>query len=99
MAIVVGIGLILLVFVGIPLQVWADDHAVVDVVGPVHGFLYIVYLVTAADLVRRVGWPVVRLVWMALAGVIPFGAFVEERRVTRRLSSGRRSSRTPPGGA
>ena len=85
MAITVGIGLVVLVFVGIPLQIWADDKAVVDVVGPLHGFLFIVYLLAGGDLVRRAGWPLGELVWMFLAGLIPVTAFVVERRVTHRV--------------
>ena len=85
MAVVVGIGLIVLVFVGIPLQIWADNEGVVDVVGPLHGFLYIVYLAAGFDLVRRARWPFGEMVWMVLAGLIPFAAFVEERRVTHHV--------------
>ena len=84
MAFAVGIGLIVLVFVGIPLQI-AGYPEVVRVVGPVHGFLYIVYLVAAADLTRRTRWPVAQLVWIILAGLIPFAAFVVERRVRGRV--------------
>jgi integral membrane protein len=86
MAYVVGIGLIVLVFVGIPLQI-AGHPEVVKVVGPIHGFLYIVYLVAAADLTRRGRWPITQLVWVILAGLIPFAAFVVERRVTRRVEA------------
>jgi len=84
MAYAVGVGLIVLVFVGIPLQI-AGHPEVVRVVGPIHGFLYIVYLVAAADLTRRGRWPLTQLVWVLLAGLVPFAAFVVERRVTRRV--------------
>jgi len=50
MAYVVGVGLLVLVLVGVPLQYVAGKPAVVQVVGPIHGFLYIVYLMTVADL-------------------------------------------------
>jgi integral membrane protein len=87
MAFAVGVGLLVLVFVGVPLQIWADRPAVVHVVGPIHGFLYVVYLLTATDLVRRAGWPARELVGMVLAGFVPFAAFVVERRVVRRAAS------------
>jgi integral membrane protein len=86
MAYAVGIGLVVLVFVGIPLQI-AGHPEVVNVVGPIHGFLYIVYLIAAADLTRRGRWPISQLVWVILAGLIPFAAFVAERRVTRRVEA------------
>ena len=84
MAFAVGVMLVVLVFVGIPLQI-AGHPAVVQIVGPIHGFLYIVYLVAAADLTRRLRWPVSELLWIVLAGLIPFTAFVVERRATRRV--------------
>ena len=44
MAYVVGVGLLVLVLIGVPLQYAADKPAVVEVVGPIHGVLYMVYL-------------------------------------------------------
>ena len=87
MAYTVGVGLILLVFVGMPLQYLAGDPTVVGIVGPLHGFLYIVYLLAAADLFRRIRWPVSQLLWVILAGLVPFVAFVVERRVTHRVEA------------
>jgi integral membrane protein len=84
MAYIVGIGLIILVFLGIPLQI-AGHPGVVKVVGPIHGFLYIVYLVAGADLARRARWTLGRIITVVLAGFVPFMAFIVERRVTRQL--------------
>ena len=47
MAYITGAVLVILCFVGIPLQI-AGHPALVNVVGTVHGILYIIYLVTAA---------------------------------------------------
>lgn len=82
MAYVVGVALLVLVLIGIPLQYAAGRLQVVDVVGPIHGFLYIVYLVVATDLTRRAGWPLSSLVPVILAGLVPFLMFVVERRVS-----------------
>ena len=57
-----------------------------QIVGPIHGFLYLVYLAAAADLTRRDRWPVRQLLWIALAGLVPFLAFVVERRVSARVA-------------
>lgn len=86
MAYVVGVALLVLVFVGIPLQIWGDNANVVHVVGPIHGFLYIAYLVVGADLFRRAGWPILRLWVVVVSGLVPFAAFVVERRVVRRVA-------------
>jgi len=84
-AYVVGVGLLVLVFVGVPLNHLAHQPTVVAVVGPVHGFLYIVYLLTAVDLAFRCRWPLLRTLLVMLAGTIPFLSFVAERKVTHLL--------------
>ena len=85
MAFTTAVLLIVLVFVGIPLQVAAGRPQVVNVVGTMHGFLYIVYLFAAYDLARRARFTVLQLAAMIGAGLVPFLAFVLERRVVRRV--------------
>lgn len=81
-AYIVGVGLIVLVLIGVPLKYGADVDGVVAVVGPLHGALFVVYLVLTLDLARRVRLsPVVTGLTM-LAGTIPFLTFVAERKVT-----------------
>ncbi len=84
-AYVVGSGLLVLVFVGVPLNHLAHRPGVVAVLGPLHGFLYIVYLLTAVDLAFRCRWPLLRTLLVMLAGTVPFLSFVAERKVTRLL--------------
>ncbi|MGH9082701.1 MAG: DUF3817 domain-containing protein [Acidimicrobiales bacterium] len=87
MAYVVGVGLLVLVLVGIPLQFGATLPQVAAIVGPIHGFLYIVYLLTAVDLARRARFTLLQMAAMIGAGFLPFLAFVIERRVVRRLAA------------
>ena len=82
MAWVVGVGLVILVFVGIPLQL-AGHKGVVQVVGPLHGFLYIVYLLAAFELAVRRRWPAWKTLLVLGAGTVPLLSFVVERWVTR----------------
>jgi integral membrane protein len=85
MAYVTGVVLMVLCFVGIPLQVFAHDDAVVNYVGTTHGILYIIYLITAYLLSRqlkmKLGSP--QTVILLLAGTIPVLTFVVERWVSR----------------
>jgi integral membrane protein len=83
MAWIVGVGLIL-VFVGIPFQA-AGHPGFESVIGPIHGTLYIVYLIAGADLARRAHWKLGRIAMVVLAGFIPFMAFIVERKVTHQL--------------
>jgi integral membrane protein len=85
MAYVVGVLLLVLVFVGVPLQYGAGKPAVVAVVGPIHGLCYIVYLAAAYDLARRGRWTIGQVLAVVVAGFVPGLAFVVERRVTRRV--------------
>jgi integral membrane protein len=86
MAYVVGVGLLLLVAVGMPLQYVAGQPIVVQVIGPLHGMAYIVYLVAALDLARRARLSVWQIAAMIGAGLVPLVAFYVERRITRRLA-------------
>jgi integral membrane protein len=85
MAYVVGTGLATLVFVGVPLQYAAGIPQVDEIVGPIHGFLYIVYLMTAVDLARRARFTLLQMAAMIGAGFVPLLAFVIEHKVSRRV--------------
>ncbi|MGH3624165.1 MAG: DUF3817 domain-containing protein [Sciscionella sp.] len=89
-AYVVGVGLLVLVLVGVPLEYLADNPAVVGIVGPVHGFLYMVYLALTVDLALKAKWSLRGTVLVMLAGTVPFLSFVAERKVTRRANAGQR---------
>ncbi|HVM28313.1 MAG TPA: DUF3817 domain-containing protein [Mycobacteriales bacterium] len=83
MALVVGIGLLILFFVAVPLRYLAGHAEFSEVFSPIHGAAYMVYLVTVLDLSRRAGWTFLRTVGVMLAGTVPFLSFVVERRVVR----------------
>jgi integral membrane protein len=82
MAYVVGSMLLVLVLVAMPLKYLGDDERAVAVVSPIHGALYILYVLATLDLGRRLRWPAVRMVLVMLAGTVPFVSFLAERRVT-----------------
>jgi integral membrane protein len=94
MAFTTAVLLIILVFVGIPLQAAADRPEVVNVVGTLHGFLYIVYLVAAFRLTIRLKIPVWQMILVLLAGTVPFAAFFAERKMTKRFDSETGSDQT-----
>ncbi len=86
MAYIVGVGLIILVCVGVPLQYAANAPEVVRIVGPIHGAFYIVYLLAAADLARRARFGLLQMLAMFCAGFVPVVAFLVERQVVHRLT-------------
>jgi integral membrane protein len=88
MSYVVGVMLLILVLVAVPLRYAAGIPEVSKVVSPVHGFLYMVYLVAAFDLALKARWTARGTVLVLLAGVVPFLSFWAERRVTSRVRAG-----------
>lgn len=97
MAWTTGVLLLLLVFVAMPLKYLGDDDRMVRVVGVLHGWMYLAYLVTAFTLAYRLRWSPGRTVLLLLAGTVPFMSFVAERRVMRSLhrSEGREAAPAP----
>jgi integral membrane protein len=81
MAWVTGAMLLVLVLVAMPLKYWADSTTLISIVGPLHGFLYIGYVISAIDLAARRRWPVLRTLGVLLAGIVPFATFYAEHRV------------------
>jgi integral membrane protein len=87
LAYAVGVGLLLLVVVGMPLQYGASFDGVVAVIGPIHGVLYIIYLIASLDLARRARFSLLQLAGMVGAGFLPGLAFVAEHSVRGRVES------------
>ena len=96
MAYIVGTGLIILVFIGVPLRYGVGFVWVEKIVGALHGFLYIVYLTAALDLARRARFTLLQMLAMIGAGLLPFLAFFIERRVSARVEAEIQSGRTTP---
>lgn len=80
MAYLTGVLLLVLVVVAMPLKYIWHQNTLVAIVGPAHGFLYMVYLVTAFDLAVRAKWRFFRTLGVLLAGTIPVLSFVVERK-------------------
>ena len=79
-AYIVGTALVILVFVGIPLQVWAHADTVEKVVGTLHGILYIIYVILSLELAFRYRFSPVRTVLSLAAGLVPIMTFVAEHK-------------------
>ena len=80
---VVGVVLVVFILIAVPVRYLAGEPRMSETISPIHGFLYIVYLVATVDLSRRSGWSVLRTLGVMLAGTVPFLSFYVERRTTR----------------
>jgi integral membrane protein len=97
MAYVTGVVLVILCLLAI-LQVAVNDGAAVNLLGQVHGVLYIVYLAAAYTLARRLKLAPKPTVLLLLAGTIPVLTFIVERRVTHRYIGPAMAAGEPAGG-
>jgi integral membrane protein len=83
MAYITGTGLLVLVCIAMPIKYIGGNNQPVAIVGALHGFFYMAYVVCTLVLAERCRWRPVRAVLVALAGTIPFVSFYAERKVTR----------------
>ena len=82
---VTGIGLVILVFVAMPLKYFFGQPLLTAIVGMAHGFLYMAYIVITLLLAERCRWRPVDALVILVAGTIPLASFFAERRVTARV--------------
>ncbi len=80
--------MLLLLCVSIYLQLGPPKNdGPVQVFGAIHGYGYLLYLITAADLAWRARWSLLKTVLVLLAGTIPFMSFVAEHYVMRDINA------------
>lgn len=78
MAYIVGVLLVVLVLIAMPLKYLAGDDRLVMWTGIPHGWLYMILIISAYNLGRKVGWPIKWYILIMAAGTIPFLSFVAE---------------------
>jgi integral membrane protein len=61
-----------------------DEPGGVEILGPLHGLLFIAYVMLALALAPRAGWSVRTTVLVLAAAVVPGGGFAVDRWMRRR---------------
>lgn len=56
----------------------------VQILGPIHGLLFIAYVVIALQLREPEGWTTQQTVWILVGAVLPFGGYVVDWWLLRR---------------
>jgi len=80
-AVVTGIGLLFLVLVAMPLRYLGDEPGLSQAYSPIHGAIFMAYVVVVIWVTTRRGWSPTKAVLIILAGVVPLLSFLVERRV------------------
>jgi integral membrane protein len=64
---------------------YAHDEAIgVEILGPVHGLLFVAYVLLALKLAQQEGWSLRTTAMVLLGAVLPFGGYVVDRWLARR---------------
>ena len=70
---------LILLFVAVPIRYAGHNPNPVHVMGPVHGTLFILYVLAAIDVRGKLGWDSKVTLKVLVASVIPFAPFYVER--------------------
>ena len=71
-----GISLLVLVLVAVPMKYAYHDESLVKSLGPVHGFLFLLFVINTISVGIEYKWKFRKTTWkVLLASFIPFGTF------------------------
>ena len=80
-----GLSLLTLVFIAVPLKYGAHDPAMVKAMGPVHGALFLLFVVNTVSVGVAHKWQLKTTLKVLLACIIPFGTFYIDRKILRKM--------------
>ncbi len=75
-----GVSYLLLLFVAVPIKYFQGDTSYVKMLGMPHGVLFMLYLVFAVVLKRKMNWNLKALGIISLASILPFGTFYVDKK-------------------
>jgi integral membrane protein len=90
LAILCGVNLLLLVFGYMPAKHifhLVDSNQWMVFIPIAHGYLYIVYILTALQIGVQKRMSLLTILMLIAAGTIPFASFIAERRVVKKYSA------------
>ncbi|GAB3569430.1 DUF3817 domain-containing protein [Spirosoma luteolum] len=75
-----GLSFLALLGIAMPVKYLAGDPTLVRVIGPIHGLLFVFYVLAAISVSIDERWSFWRTTWkVLLASVVPFGTFYISR--------------------
>ncbi|MCT2563827.1 DUF3817 domain-containing protein [Chryseobacterium herbae] len=86
LAILEGISLLTLVFIAVPMKYWLGNPALVKMMGPIHGTLFLLFLFNTLSVGVEQQWKFKETTWkVILACFIPFGTFYIDNKILSKL--------------
>ena len=77
-SVVEGLSLVILLFIAVPLKYQMGMPIVVKIVGPIHGVLWLLYIVASLATSHKAKWSVLFWLLSLILSVIPFGFLLLE---------------------
>ena len=79
-----GSSLLLLIFIAMPIKYMLHNPAWVKAIGPVHGVLFLLFVINTFQVAIEKEWSFKGLTWkVLLACIVPFGTFYIDRKILR----------------
>lgn len=87
LAVLEGISLLVLVGIAVPLKHVGNDPSLVKIIGPVHGLLFLLFIINTLSVGIEQNWKFNTLTWkVLLACIIPFGTFYIDRKILSKMN-------------
>lgn len=88
-ALLEGISLLILVGVAVPMKYAAGDPSLVKSMGPVHGLLFLLFVVNTISVGIEYKWKFSETTWkVLLACIVPFGTFYIDYSILSKMQRG-----------
>ena len=82
-----GISLLVLVGIAVPLKHVLDEPLLVRIMGPVHGLLFLMFVINTLSVGIDYRWKFSTTTWKVLvACLVPFGTFYIDRRILSKMA-------------
>lgn len=78
-----GLSLLVLLFIAMPLKYFADFPEAVTFVGTLHGFFFIMYVITIAYVTFKIRWSFIWITSAFAVAFIPFGNLVLDAKLRK----------------
>ena len=83
-----GVTLLGLVFITMPLRIFLGLGEYSKILGPIHGALFVLFVVSAIQFAAEQRWKFMQTTWMViLASFIPFGTFYVDHKLLKPLEN------------
>lgn len=81
-----GISLLVLIFIAVPAKYLYSNPALVKAIGPVHGLLFLWFVINTLSVGVEYRWRFKTTTWKVLvACMVPFGTFYIDRKILSKI--------------